>query len=135
MKRLFLVVVVALVSVGSAVAGVTTVVPVAAQQAASARSPQLAYIPTRAPSGYRYLRWRWDENASALRLWFRNRAGDELVYTATWQYGACARTTAHRAARCVSAAGVRIQLTAAAARVPTAGLARVVASARLVHFR
>jgi hypothetical protein len=125
------------VALATLATAVTTAVPVAAQKAAWARSPQLAYIPTRAPAGYRYLKWRWDENASVLHLWFRNGAGHQIAYTSTWQYGRCAKTTAHRAQRCVAAAGsgVRIQLTAASPQVSSAALTRVVASAKLVHFR
>jgi len=65
-------------------------VPIAAQQAIALRSPQLAYAPASVPSGYRYLRWKWDENASIMRLWFRNAAGKEIVFSSTWQYGKCA---------------------------------------------
>jgi hypothetical protein len=125
------------VALAALVAAASPAVPVSAQKAASARSPQLAYIPTQAPAGYRYLRWRWNENAAVLHLWFRNSRGGEIAYTSTWQYGRCAKTTAHRAERCVAATstGVRIQLTAASPQLSSAALTRVVASAKLVHFR
>jgi hypothetical protein len=130
-------------------------VPVPVQHAIVLRTPQLSYVPTRIPVGYRYLRWKWTENSGTLRIWFRNKAGKEIVFISSWQYGNCAsgkektfqqagtkvywghRAEEQQAWRCVkSNAGVLVQLTAATPQPPTAfadvGLGRIVASARHV---
>jgi hypothetical protein len=132
-------------------------VPVLVQQAIARRTPQLAYAPTRIPIGYRYLKWRWAQGDGALRIWFRNKGGKEIVFISTWQYGACAagrektfqlagnkvywghRAEEQQAWRCVklpSDASVKIQLTAATPQPPTqfadVGLGRVAASARKI---
>lgn len=139
-------------------AAATPPVPVLVQQAIVRRTPQLAYVPTRIPIGYRYLKWRWSQDAGALRVWFRNKGGKEIVFTSTWQYGACAagkektfqlagnkvywsnqtgEQQAWRCARPTTDAGVKIQLTTSTAQPPTrfadVGLGRVTASARLIR--
>jgi hypothetical protein len=131
-------------------------VPVQVQHAIALRTPQLGYVPTRLPTGYRYLKWRWSEEGAALRIWFRNRAGKEVVFISTWQYGTCAtgrektfqqagskvywghRAEEQEAWRCVkSNAGVLVQLTAATPQPPTefadVGLGRIAASAQKIR--
>ena len=133
-------------------------VPPSVQQAIVTVTPQLAYVPARVPTGYRYLKWRWVQEAGALRIWFRSRAGKEIVFASAWQYGNCrsgrektfqlagekvywGHTAREQEAwRCVGLAaggGVVIQLTASTLQPPTqfadVGLGRVAASAH--HIR
>jgi hypothetical protein len=131
-------------------------VPVAAQQNLAARSPQLAYVPASAPSGYRYAIWRWRQNVGEMHVTFRNGARKTIDFVAEWQYGRCtggkqktfaiARTsvswaqhgTQQRAWRCIAGSGIRIELAAstaqpASALVPAA-LARAVASMQHVRL-
>lgn len=141
-----------------AVAATPPPVPVLVQQAIVRRTPQLGYVPTRIPIGYRYLKWRWAQDAAALRIWFRNKGGKEIVFISTWQYGSCtsgkektfqlagnkvywshsaAEQQAWRCVRPATSAGVTIQLTTATTQPPTqfadVGLGRVTASARLIR--
>jgi hypothetical protein len=133
-------------------------VPPSVQQAIVLRTPQLAYVPTRIPAGYRYLKWRWVAEAGLVRIWFRNSAGKEIVFVSAWQYGNCRSGRektfdlsgkkvywAHGAQeqeawRCVAPSGgggVVIQLTVSTRQPPTrfsdAGLGRVAASTRLIR--
>src|SRR5919108_815365 len=131
-------------------------VPVPVQHAIALRTPQLGYVPARLPTGYRYLKWRWAETAAVLRIWFRNRAGKEIVFVSKWQYGSWAqgkektfqmagtkvywghRAEEQEAWRCVSSgAGVLVQLTASTPQPPTefadVGLGRVAASAHKIR--
>jgi hypothetical protein len=133
-------------------------VPLSVQEAIVRRTPQLAYVPARVPTGYRYLKWRWAQDAGALRVWFRSKAGKDIVFVSTWQYGKCAGgkdktlqlagakvywarlAEQQQAWRCVAPAdvgGVAIQLTAATSQPPTklpaASLGRVSASAQLIR--
>jgi hypothetical protein len=132
-------------------------VPVAAQQNLAARSPQLAYVPASAPSGYRYAVWHWRQNLGEMHVTFRSRAGKQIDFVAEWQYGRCtggqrktfvfAHTrvawsqhgTQQRAWRCVPASGIRVELAASAAQpasaVAPAALARAVASMQHVRLR
>jgi hypothetical protein len=128
-------------------------VPVVAQQDLAARSPQLAYVPASAPSGYRYVIWRWRQNLGEMHVTFRDRAGNQIDFVAEWQYGSCTgrqqktyrfgrtqvRWSQHgaeqRAWRCVAASGIRIELAAStASKLTSAALARAVASMRHVRL-
>ena len=127
-------------------------VPIAAQQNLAARSPQLAYVPASAPSGYRYVIWHWRQNVGEMHVLFRNRLRKEIDFVAEWQYGACTgaqqktyrfgrtqvRWSQHgkqqRAWRCVAVSGIRIELAASTtSKLPPAALARAVAS--MQHVR
>jgi hypothetical protein len=131
-------------------------VPVAAQQNLAARSPQLAYVPASAPSGYSYAIWHWRQNLGEMHVTFRNRSGKVIDFVAEWQYGRCTggrqkafafkhtqvswaqHGAQQRAWRCIPASGLRIELAAstsqpASALAPSA-LARAVASMRHVRL-
>lgn len=133
-------------------------VPVAVQQAIVLRTPQLGFVPARVPTGYRYLKWRWAEQPGILRIWFRNEAGKQVVFSSTWQYDSCAAgklktfqmagvkvywgqgPADQEAWRCLSApgtGGVLVQLTASTTQPPTTfadvGLGRVAASAHKIR--
>jgi len=58
--------------------------PVQAQIAATA--PLVAYAPPRLAPGWRYVRWTHSE---ALRIWFANKAGKEIVFVAAPYKGDC----------------------------------------------
>jgi hypothetical protein len=125
------------------------VVPVSVQQAIVRRAPALAYVPARVGFGYRYRHWSFA--GSAVRIWFANRAGKEIVFVAARRAGPCANGSektfqmagnkvywGHRAEeqeawRCLNG----VQLVAATPQPPTAfadvGLGRVVASAHRIR--
>jgi hypothetical protein len=125
------------------------VVPTFTQHQIAKRAPQLAYVPARVASGYRYHRWTF--TGGALRIWFRNAAKREIVFVAAKQRGPCAAgrektfqqagnkvywshsANEQQAWRCV--AGVR--LVAASSQPPTqfadVGLGRVAASAHEIR--
>lgn len=132
-------------------------VPLAAQQNLAARSPQLAYVPTSLPTGYRYAVWHWRQNAGAMHVTFRNRAGKQIDFLAEWQYGRCTggeqktytvarkhvrwaqHGTQQRAWRCIPAAGISVELAASSAQstsaLAPAALARMVAGAQHIRLR
>ena len=140
-----------------AVLATAPAVPVAAQQDLAARSPQLAFVPATAPSGYRYVIWHWRQNLGEMHVTFRNRAGKEIDFVAEWQYGRCTggqqktfalahtrvawskHRTQQRAWRCVAASGIRIELAASttqpASALAPAALARAVASMQHVRLK
>ena len=132
-------------------------VPVLVQQAIVRRTPQLGYVPARVPTGYRYLKWRWTQQPGILRIWFRNKAGKQILFSSTWQYSGCAggkeKTfqlagtkvywghdgSAQEAWRCVAApgtGGVLVELAVSTQQQPTqfadVGLGRVAASAHKI---
>ena len=134
----------------------TPAVPFAAQQNLAARSPQLAYVPASAPSGYRYAIWHWRQNLGEMHVILRNGARKTVDFVAEWQYGRCTggrqktfafkhtqvswaqHGTQQRAWRCIPASGLRIELAAstsqpASALAPSA-LARAVASMQHVRL-
>jgi hypothetical protein len=125
-------------------------VPAFTQSEIARRVPALPYVPARlaAPS-FRY--WKWTHTGSALRVFFRNRAGQEIVFVAARFDGTCSagkektfqlagvkvwwgRTAdAQQAWRCVvDPAGRRIKLLARTSLPPDrfadVGLGTIVAS-------
>ena len=133
-------------------------VPVHVQQLIALHAPELAYVPARIPTGYRYLKWNWSQEEGAVRIWFHNKAGKQVVFVSAWLYGGCQsgkektfqlagnkvywgeQVVGQQAWRCVRGGpGVVIQLTAETSQSPTkfadVGLGRVAASAHLVHLR
>jgi hypothetical protein len=132
-------------------------VPAAAQQALAARSPQLAYVPSSIPNGYRYAIWHWRQNVGEMHVVFRNRVGKEIEFVSEWQYGRCTggrqkafvfenvkvswsrHGTQQRAWRCVAASGIRVEIAASSTLPPSAlapaALARTVASAQHIRLR
>jgi hypothetical protein len=73
--------------VGLAVAAVaaasTPPVPLHAQRAIKQRTKLYAYVPARVPIGFRYYRWSFTPKPPALRVVFRNKAGWEIVFSAS----------------------------------------------------
>jgi hypothetical protein len=125
-------------------------VPAFAQHSIAQRVPDLAYVPSRlaAPS---FTYWKWTHTGSALRIWFRNRAGQEIVFVAARSKGQCAAgkektfqmsgvkvywgqtSEEQQAWRCVlDPRGNQVKLVAATALPPTkfadVGLGTIVAS-------
>jgi len=64
----------------------TPVVPVFTQHRIAQTVPALAYVPARLAIGWRYERWTHD---GALRIFFRNKAGQEIVFVAARFTGSC----------------------------------------------
>lgn len=58
-------------------------VPLHSQQAIKQRTALYAYVPARVPIGFRYYRWSFTPKPAALRIQFRNRAGWEIVFSAS----------------------------------------------------
>jgi hypothetical protein len=61
-------------------------VPVDVQAQIVARAPLVAYAPSRLAPGWRYERWA---HSGALRIWFGNTAGKEIVFVAARFAGDC----------------------------------------------
>lgn len=123
-------------------------VPPFIQGLVSARSPALAYVPTRIPIGYRYARFM--ARPEVVRQRFRNRAGKEVVVVVASQQGACEAgrqktfqlagnrvfwaqgATEQQAWRCVVRGARTVRLVAATSQPPTrfadVGLGTIVAS-------
>lgn len=70
----------------SAAAAATPVVPLFIQHRIQQVVPALAYVPARLAPGWRYERWTHD---GALRVFFRNTAGREIVFAAARFRGTC----------------------------------------------
>jgi hypothetical protein len=85
-RRLCFLIAVAVAAGASAAAAATPVVPVFTQHRIAATVPPLAYVPARLAIGWRYERW---SHAGALRIFFANKAGREIVFVATEFGGSC----------------------------------------------
>jgi hypothetical protein len=141
----------------TALAAAAPLVPTHSQQAIRQKLPQLAYVPTRIPPGFRYYKWE-TTTRPLLRITFRNRALQTITFEASFQQGACvagkqktlqldgnrvywSQTAAGQQAwRCVtSPTGRLVRLATAIALPPTkfgpSGLGIVTASGRLVRAR
>ncbi|HEY8704912.1 MAG TPA: hypothetical protein VIL98_09175 [Gaiellaceae bacterium] len=70
----------------SAAAAATPVVPVVTQHRIAKTVPTLAYVPARLAIGWQYERWT---HGGALRIFFRNTAGREIVFVAARFTGDC----------------------------------------------
>ena len=70
----------------SAAAAATPVVPIYTQHRIEAAAPTLAYVPARLAIGWRYNRWN---HAGTLHIFFVDKAGREIVFTASRFSGAC----------------------------------------------
>jgi len=62
-------------------------VPVPVQQQIVTQAPRVAYAPGRLAPGWHYR--RWSHRGGALRIWFANRAGKEIVFVAAPFKGNC----------------------------------------------
>ncbi len=125
-------------------------VPAFAQHSIAQHVPLLPYVPSRlaAPS-FKYA--KWTHTGSALRIWFRNKAGNEIVFVAARSNGSCTAgkektfqlagvkvywghtATEQQAWRCVvDPSGHQVKLVAATSLPPTkfadVGLGTIVAS-------
>ena len=58
-------------------------VPLRSQHAIKQRTKLYAYVPARVPVGFRYYRWSFTPKPPALRIAFRNKAGWEIVFSAS----------------------------------------------------
>jgi hypothetical protein len=136
------------------VAAATThpVVPRFIQALIAKRSPVLASTPTRMATGYRYERFH--ATRQAVRIWFRNRAGREILFVAARASGSCRTgmeksfqmagnkvwwahtSTRQEAWRCVTRNHRLVKLVAATPTPPRqfadVGLGRIVASGRRI---
>ena len=82
----FLIAVAAAAGASSAAAAAAPVVPVFTQHRIAAAMPSLAYVPARLAIGWRYARWT---HQGALRIFFRNKAGRDIVFVAAPFKGSC----------------------------------------------
>jgi hypothetical protein len=67
----------------SVAAASTQPVPLHAQQAIKQRTKLYAYVPARVPIGFRYYRWSFTPKPPELRIVFRNKAGWQIVFSAS----------------------------------------------------
>ena len=129
-------------------------VPTFTQREIARRVPALPYVPARLAVGWKY--WRWTQQGSALRIFFRDRGGREIVFVAARFNGSC-RTGMQKsfqldgvkvwwaegpqeqqAWRCVTdAAGRQVKLVAATSLPPNrfadVGLGRMAASGHRIR--
>ena len=61
-------------------------VPVPVQHEIAQKAPLVAYAPARLAVGWHYARWTHE---GALRIFFRNKAGREIVFVAAPYKGSC----------------------------------------------
>jgi hypothetical protein len=61
-------------------------VPAPVQDQIAAKAPLVAFAPSRLAPGWRYVRWT---QQGPLRIWFENRAGQEIVFVAARFSGNC----------------------------------------------
>jgi hypothetical protein len=85
-RRLCLLIALAAAAGSQASAAATPVVPVFTQHSIAKTVPGLAYVPARLAIGWRYERWTHD---GALRIFFHNAAGREVVFVAVRFTGVC----------------------------------------------
>ena len=148
---------VALFAAATAAAAATPLVPTFSQHEIKAKQNLLAYVPTSAPTGFRYYKWTFTPKPAAMRVWLRNKQGWEITFIASPQTGPCDRgheksfqlrgnkvwwshtANEQQAWRCVPSAvtGKLIRLTAATVQPPTkfadVGIGRVAASGRWIR--
>jgi len=147
----------AVVAALTAAASGTTLVPAFSQHGIKAKHNLLAYVPTKAPSGFRYYKWTYTRKPAAMRVWLRNKAGWEITFIASPLTGRCDAgheksfqlagnkvwwshtANEQQAWRCVSSPvnGKPIRLTAATVLPPTkfadVGIGQVAASGRWIR--
>jgi len=143
-------------AVASIAAASTPPVPLHSQRAIRERTALYAYVAARVPIGFRYYRWSFTPKPPALRVVFRNKAGWEVVFSASpgaacsgagkeksfqldgnrvyWSHTA----TEQQAWRCVVGLNHKlIRLTATTTLPPTkfadSGLGQVAAAGHYVH--
>ncbi len=85
-RHLRLLIAVAAAGAAPAAAAATPVVPVSVQHRIAQTVPGLAYVPARGALGWTYERWTHD---GALRIFFRDKAGREIVFVAARFNGSC----------------------------------------------
>jgi hypothetical protein len=133
------------------------VVPAFIQHIARQRAGALAYVPTRAPFGYRYLSYAWNPKTRQLAVRLHDKhykasnANRTVTVTAEWFHGTLAGCSAGNEKayqvdgnrvfsaggdlvwRCVKGAGGRtVKLRAAGQNMPASTLAIVASSARRI---
>jgi hypothetical protein len=132
----------------TAAAAATPVVPVFTQHRIARTVPALAYVPARLAIGWKYERWTHD---GALRIFFRNKAGREIVFAAARFAGSCragmaksfqldgvkvwwAQTaTEQRAWRCVNGMKLVAATSLGPDRFADSGLGRIAASGHRIR--
>lgn len=154
MKKLLVVPLAALCAVPVLAAATRNpLVPTFIQHLLQHRAGALAYAPTRAPSGYRYLSYGWDASGRTLTVRLHDKhyaaanAKHTAVFTATPFPGPLARCPAGKqktiqyagnkvywdgtvAWRCVEGTHGNVKLAATGPALPDVGLALVVSSAK-----
>jgi hypothetical protein len=124
------------------------VVPVFTQHRIEQTAPALAYVPARLAIGWRYERWTHD---GALRIYFANKAGREIVFVATRFSGNCRAGMAksfqldgvkvwwaptadgQQAWRCVNGVKLSAESSLGPDRFADSGLGRIAASGHRIH--
>ncbi len=132
----------------TAAAAATPVVPVFTQHRIARTVPALAYVPARLAIGWKYERWTHD---GALRIFFRNTAGREIVFVVARFAGSCragmaksfqldgvkvwwAQTaTEQRAWRCVNGMKLVAATSLGPDRFADSGLGRIAASGHRIR--
>jgi hypothetical protein len=124
------------------------VVPAPVQHQIAQKAPLVAYVPTRLAIGWHYERWA---HQGALRIYFANKAGREIVFVAARFKGNCRAgfaksfqlagnkaywsqtATAQQAWRCVN--GVKLVVTTSLPpnRFADVGLGRIAASGQRIR--
>jgi hypothetical protein len=87
MRWLLVGLVVLAVGAAAAEAASKPIVPPSVQALIRSKSPHLAYAPTRIAPGFRYQSWR--SELDTMRIWFRNKAGWQIVFVAAPLRGDC----------------------------------------------
>lgn len=64
-------------------------VPRFSQHEIKAKNNLLAYVPTFAPTGFRYYKWTYTAKPAAMRVWLRNRYGWQITFVAAVSHGDC----------------------------------------------
>ncbi|MCW2976459.1 MAG: hypothetical protein JWM06_1740 [Actinomycetia bacterium] len=146
--RLCFLIAVAAAAGTSAAAAATPAVPIFTQHRIAATVPSLAYAPARLPIGWRYERWTHN---GALRIFFVNKAGREMVFVAARFSGDCSagmeksfqldgvkvwwsRTAGGQQAwRCVNGRRLVAATALAPERLADVGLGRVAASGHRIR--
>ena len=124
------------------------VVPAPVQHQIAQTAPHVAYVPTRLAIGWHYERWTRE---GALRIFFANKAGREIVFVASPFKGDCRAgmaksfqlagnkvywsqtATAQRAWRCVNDMKLVVTTSLPPNRFADVGLGRIAASGQRIR--
>ena len=148
-RSICLLIAVAVAAGASAAAAATPVVPLFTQHQIAKTVPTVAHVPARLAIGWHYR--RWTHRQGVLRIFFSNKAGQEITFVAAPFYGNCAATkektfqlagvkvwwshTANeqQAWRCVNGAKLVAATTLGIDRFADVGLGRIVASGHRIR--